>query len=288
MLEEGIPIKQMFYMRPISIPAYIKQKFYLQEPPETTCLNIKNAYQQLQKAPIEVSIVIPAYNEENNILRTLSSLASNITNRSIEIIVVNNNSKDRTKELVEACGIPCVLETVQKISAARNAGLDAAKGKYILTADADSIYPEQWIELMLAPMASNEIALVYGSFSFIPTEGTPRLVYFCYEYLADFTRWLNKTFKEEAVNVYGFNCGFRKEQAIAVDGHHFPPGASEDGWLAVKLRDKGFGKLNPITNPKALVWTTDRRIQSDGGLFKAIIKRMRRLLGLSIVTRTDV
>jgi glycosyltransferase involved in cell wall biosynthesis len=275
-------------MRPIAIPAYIKDKFYLQENPEITCANIKASYQKLQKGPIEISIVIPAYNEENNILRTLSSLANNITNRSIEIVVANNNSKDRTKELVEACGIPCILETVQRISAARNAGLHAAQGKYILTADADSIYPQFWIELMLAPLESDAIALVYGSFSFIPIAGTSRWVYFFYEYFADFTRWFNKTFKEEAVNVYGFNCGFRKSQAIDVDGHQFPPGASEDGWLAVKLRDKGYGKLCNISNSMALVWTTDRRIQSDGGLWKAIIKRIRRLLGLSIDGRTDV
>ena len=275
-------------MRPIAIPPYIQQKYHLKDAPEIACSNIKSAYQLLQKGAIDVSIVIPAYNEELNILRTLNSLSNNITSYSVEIIVVNNNSKDRTKELVEACGIPCILETVQRISAARNAGLHAAKGKYILTADADSIYPQYWIELMLNPLVSNDIALVYGSFSFIPTGNTSRFVYFCYEYLADFTRWLNKTFKEEAVNVYGFNCGFRKRQAIEVDGHQFPPGASEDGWLAVKLRNKGFGKFFNISNPNALVWTTDRRIQSDGGLFKAVIKRLRRLLGLSTASRTDV
>ena len=170
-------------MRPIAIPPYISSKYYLTDSPEKTCDDIKLAYQQLQKGPIQVSVVIPAYNEENNILRTLSSLASNQSKWSVEIIVVNNNSKDRTKELVEAAGVTCILETVQRISAARNAGLSAANGKYILTADADTIYPENWIDLMIAPMeAQSGIAICYGRFAHIPTANTPRLVYFFYEY----------------------------------------------------------------------------------------------------------
>lgn len=276
-------------MRPISIPSYIKHQFYLQEPPEKTCADIKLSYSKLQKGNPEVSVVIPAYNEEANILKALSSLSNNQTTFSVEILVVNNNSKDNTAALVEAAGIGCILETEQGITAARNAGLHAAKGKYILNADADTIYPQDWIEQMAKPLAENRaVAAVYGGFSFIPTAGTPRFVYFCYEYMADFMRWINKTFREEAMNVYGFNSGFRKEQGLSVDGFHHPPGTNEDGWLALKLREKGYGKLYAVTNKKALVWTADRRIQMDGGLWKGSIKRLRRMLGLSTAARTDL
>ena len=41
-----------------------------------------------------------------------------------------------------------------------------------------------------------------------------RLIYFFYEYVADFMRWVNKKFREEAVNVYGFNSGFKREAGI--------------------------------------------------------------------------
>jgi len=122
-------------------------------------------------------------------------LANNKTQWSVEIIVVNNNSKDRTKELVEASGVTCILETVQKISAARNAGLKAANGTYILTADADTLYPEEWIELMVAPLAnSNGIAITFGRFAHIPTTGTSRIIYFIYEFFADLSRLFNKLF----------------------------------------------------------------------------------------------
>lgn len=276
-------------MRPIAIPNYISTNYYLTEDPEKTCNTIKAAYQQLQKGPIQASIVIPAYNEENNILRTLSSLAKNQSKWSVEIIVVNNNSKDKTKELVEASGVTCILETVQRISAARSAGLNAANGKYILSADADTIYPENWIDLMIAPLeAKKDIAICYGRFAHIPTANTGRIIYFFYEYIVDLNRWINKIFREEAVNVYGFNACFRKADGLAVDGYTFPIGAAEDGWLALKLREKGFGKLFQVTNPLAMVWTTDRRMQKDGGLFIGIIKRLKKMLGFSQELRTDV
>jgi glycosyltransferase involved in cell wall biosynthesis len=276
-------------MRHIAIPAFIKEKFYLAEPAEKICSDIRSVYPLLQKGNPEVSVVIPAYNEEANILKTLSALANNRCKYNVEILVVNNNSKDSTESLVKEAGIRCILETVQGITAARNAGLYAANGKYILNADADTIYPMYWIEEMVNPLAENaDIASVYGKFSFIPTAGTGRWVYFCYEYLADLMRWFNKIFKDEAVNVYGFNSGFKKEQALAVEGFNHPPGTNEDGWLALKLREKKFGKLYQVTTTKALVWTADRRIQMDGGLWQGSIKRIKRMLGMTIEERTDL
>jgi glycosyltransferase involved in cell wall biosynthesis len=276
-------------MRPISIPKYIKKHAQLNEPIEKLCWDINNAYQILQKNTIQISIVIPAFNEEATILQTLSSLCHNETNWGVEIIVVNNNSKDNTASFANAAGVRCILEKVQGITAARNAGLTAAKGNYVLNADADTIYPINWIESMIKPLhENNHIAIVYGTFGLIPTENTPRFVYFCYEYVADLMRWFNTIFKEEAMNVYGFNSGFRKNQGDAVNGFEHPVGTNEDGWLAMKLCAKGFGKLYLVKDKKAQVWTTDRRIQQDGGLLKGILKRFYRLIGVKTENRTDL
>ena len=162
-------------MRPIGIPAYIRQ---LMDPVNTDAMRtvfIMEHYQKLLKGKPEVSVVIPAYNEEKDILRTLHSLSANVTGRSVEIVVVNNNSKDNTEALVRAAGVTCVNETIQGITAARNAGLAAATGKYVLNADADTLYPKDWIEQMVAPLANNEgVSITYGRFSFIPTGVTSR------------------------------------------------------------------------------------------------------------------
>ena len=266
-------------MRSIGIPPYIRQLMNAANTNDSRTAFIQQRYKELLKGIPEVSVVIPAYNEEKDILRTLHSIAGNNTTRSVEIIVVNNNSKDNTEALVKAAGVTCVNETIQGITAARNAGLAAATGKYVLNADADTLYPKDWIEQMVAPLANNEgVAITYGRFSFIPTGVTSRFTYFFYEYTADMIRRMNRAFREEAVNVYGFNSCYRREQGLQVEGYNHPQGANEDGWLALKLREKGFGKLHYVTNIKALVWTTDRRIHLDGGLVKGLIKRVKRVV----------
>ena len=276
-------------MRPISVTAYAKDCWNALEKPNLVSL-IQSAYKNLRKTgEPEISIVIPAYNEEKNILQTLYSLCNNVTERAVEIIVVNNNSKDKTEALVLSTGATCILETKQGITAARNAGLAVAKGKYVLNADADSIYPKDWVAEMTKPFYSDpEVAMVYGCFSFIPVGNTGRATYFFYEYAADFMRFINRHFKDEAVNVYGFNSGFRREDGLAVEGFNHPVGANEDGWLALKLRDKGYGKLYGVTSTMALVWTSDRRIQSDGGLYKAIATRIKRVIFKQGTNRTDL
>lgn len=222
-----------------------------------------------------ISIVIPAYNEEENILKTLYSLSLTTTKHKIEVIVVNNNSVDDTEKLALACNVTCITEKKQGITNARNGGLARANGTYIINADADTIYPRTWIDDMIRPLLEDDgICLTYGKFSFVPTAATPRSVYFFYEYASDLNRKICQLFKEEALNVYGFNSACRRLQCLDVDGFNHPPQTNEDGWLAIKLRNKGYGKLHWVTHNRSIVWTTDRRIQLDGGFFKATIDRL--------------
>lgn len=263
-------------MRHINIPVCIAKhdqpKDLLKSRIESICQQI----QQLHSDTPEVSVVIPAYNEAENILKTLSSLAASNTKKKVEIIVVNNNSSDETEELIRITGATCVVELQQGIVHARNAGLKQARGIYVLNADADTIYPPDWIDSMVNPLYQDEVALVYGAFSFLPTTGVPRSIFFMYEYLSDFSRWINKRFKEEAVNVYGFNSGFRRNEGLQVDSFNHPPGANEDGWLGLKLKKKFNKTLHQVNEPKAYVWTTDRRIQIDGGLLVGTLKRFKK------------
>lgn len=267
-------------MRNISIPKYIKGYLGGDFHSEKARSSVKEAYHKnLLKGLPDVSVVIPAYNEEDSIVQTLASICNNITSLSVEVIVVNNNSKDNTENLTKACGVTCITETMQGVTAARNAGLAHAKSKYILNADADSVYPQHWIQELVTPLIKNDgIAITYGRFSFIPIGKTNRFTYFFYEHTVDIIRAYNKYFRTEAINVGGCSSGFRREQCLQVDGFNHPPGSNEDGYLALKLNEKGFGKIYKVASRRSTVWTTDRRIQIDGGLFKGIIKRIKRLL----------
>lgn len=265
-------------MRPVTIPADIQK--YWKDDFDHALMTTQTAesYKRLLKGKPDVSIVIPAYNEEKTIVRTLHSICRNITTFSVEVIVVNNNSKDNTGKLVEACGVTCLFEPKQGIVHARNCGLAHANGRYIINADADTIYPEHWVQKLIEPLEKNsKAAVTYGRYSFLPEKDTKRFTYFIYESVADVSRKLNRYFKDEAVNVYGCCSAFRKEHALQVEGYNHPPGATEDGYLALKIRNKGLGKLHFVKD--ALVWTTDRRIHIDGGMWVGAIKRLKRIVG---------
>jgi cellulose synthase/poly-beta-1,6-N-acetylglucosamine synthase-like glycosyltransferase len=265
-------------MRPLLIPDYIVAMWNIKGNSKAQFDEIKSAYSNLSEGIPQVTIIIPAYNEEDTIVKTLASLCYNVTRYTVEIIVVNNNSRDRTEEFVKACGVTCITESKQGIVHARNSGLKHAKGEYIINADADTIYPETYIDSIVNPLVrNNKIAITYGGFSLIPIGGTSRLTYFIYEHLADTGRFVNKVLKPDAYSVYGFNSAFRKNQGREVNGFDFPPGASEDAFLAVKLRNKGFGSVYLVSSESARAWTTDRRILIDGGLYKGTLKRLKRI-----------
>jgi glycosyltransferase involved in cell wall biosynthesis len=223
--------------------------------------------------PADVSVVIPAFNEEKTILQTLVSLSESKSKFRVEIVVVDNNCTDRTAELVTSAGAICVKEVVQGYMHARNKGLFSATGRFILNADADTIYPPDWIDSMILPMeSSGDIALVYGLYSFLPSGNRPRLIYYFYELVSDWARSRAKRVKDEAAFVMGANSAFRREFALTVDGYKHPPGANEDGFLALKLRK--YGKL--FFNRASIVWTSDRSLISEGNLFVTTSIRIKK------------
>jgi glycosyltransferase involved in cell wall biosynthesis len=103
---------------------------------------------------MKLSIIIPAYNEEKLLPGCLKSVfAAREANKSSdcmsEVIVVDNNSTDRTAELARAAGATVVFEPVNQISRARNAGARAAQGDWLLFVDADSqLHPTTLAELL--------------------------------------------------------------------------------------------------------------------------------------------
>lgn len=261
-------------MRPVSIPGYVTQILGYTEQQQVA--EAHKAYSSADHSHPLVSVVIPAYNEEEHILRPLLSISRNVSKFSFEIIVVNNNSTDRTEELIRATGITCINESKKGVTAARTAGLMAAKGKYIINADGDSIYPPCWIDELITPLEEGDnICVAYGRFAFLPDPKTGRFSYFIYENIADLLRLYKRKAKDEAMNVYGCSSAFRKEECLQVDGYEHPPGTGEDGYLALKLRNKGFGKLHYVHTMRALVWTIDRHLQQDGGLWKALFMRIK-------------
>jgi len=88
--------------------------------------------QRLKQFDVEnplVSIVIPAWNEEENITKTIASLAYNDFDFPCELFVVNNNSTDNTQAVLDNIGVRSLMELNQGIAPARRRGLLDARGK---------------------------------------------------------------------------------------------------------------------------------------------------------------
>jgi len=118
----------------------------------------------------DYSIVVPAYNEEALLPRTLASLAEAMaaTNATGEIVVCDNNSTDLTAERARAAGARVVFEPVNQISRARNAGARAARGRFLVFVDADTIVAPELLEAALDLLQS---ARVCGGGSTVRLEG---------------------------------------------------------------------------------------------------------------------
>lgn len=103
-----------------------------------------------------ISIVIPAYNEAENLPATLDGLGKALAGLTdpAEIIVVDNNSSDATAEVAERLGARVVFEPVNQIARARNAGARAACGDHLIFLDADTLLPPALLTAALAELAS--------------------------------------------------------------------------------------------------------------------------------------
>lgn len=270
-------------METFIVPEWVRRHNFSYDPADpgdARVERIRNGLAKFQVKDPEISIVIPAYNEEQDILNTLSSLSEIETSYRTELIIANNNSKDRTQELLDKCGVKTVFVADQGISYARQGGLEQAKGKFIVNADSDSIYPKKWVDEMVKPLQLLGVSCSYGTYSFIPSNGSSRMALGMYEIIAkSFFKFKKKN--RECVNVMGFTFAFKREDGMKVGGfdHNLQrhiTGRSEDGWMALQLQQ--CGKLYQVTSPEAKVWTSDRRLMMDGSLSKAFTKRAKKEL----------
>lgn len=283
-------------MNEFSLPSWVKQ--ILKKPlllNEWSDSEIEELKKKLSKFHVEnpiASIVIPAWNEEEGILHTLISLADTNTEYPTELIVVDNNSSDGTNALLKRLGINTLFEIKQGVGHARIQGLHTAKGKYLLSADSDTLYPPGWITAMtnaLIEGEKNNIYCIHGTYSFLPSNGTPRWQYAMYEFLSGFVIRKNEK-TQPYLNVLGYNSAFIRQKGVEVNGYDIPIQrtfrgiarntggyAAVDGMMAYRLLEAG-GKIDVVSENDAKVWTNDRRIQIDGGIRKALLFRIKKHL----------
>lgn len=121
----------------------------------------------MSKLP-SVAIIIPAYNEEETIVRCLESCIAQ-TSKADEIIIVNNNSVDTTVALVKQFqkdhpdqNIVLFNEKEQGITPTRNRGFKEAKSEILGRIDSDSTISTNWVETVRKTFSNKEVAASTG------------------------------------------------------------------------------------------------------------------------------
>jgi glycosyltransferase involved in cell wall biosynthesis len=208
---------------------------------------IKEKLRALQSEAPLISIVVIAYNEERRLASCLWSLSELQTKYPIEIIGVNNNSKDRTEEVYQRLGLPYFNESKQSPGFARQCGLENARGQYHFCIDADTFYPSRYVDLMMSKLTQPNVSCVSSFWSFFPDAQHSAFGLFLFELVRDAFLFVQH-FKRPELCVRGMVFAFKTDLArkvkIRTDIRR-----GEDGSLALSL--KPYGKIAFLYNRHA-------------------------------------
>ena len=222
-----------------------------------------------------ISFIIPAYNEQANIGRTLQALhqAVQSLDTAHEILVVDDASTDRTASLAAAGGARVLTVRKRHIAATRNVGARAATGEYLFFIDADT-----WVNapLLCAAVRTLQQGAVGGGSRFRFDRPLP---------------WYGKIAERVVPPLYslaGLASGsflFCTRSAFeAVGGFDERRYASEEVWLSLALRKQGrfvILREHVITSGRKLrVYSLRETFQLFGYLLRTGPRALRRRQGL--------
>jgi len=208
----------------------------------------------LEQPPF-VSIIIPAYNEEEYIKQTLIHARNQKYSGCFEVILSDCRSNDLTQKIGEQFADAVVTCPKRNTGAARNSGAKKAKGEFLLFVDADTWLPPHYLEKIYQYLRThpNVVAL---STAFEFTQKRPILL--LVELYTNLRFWFADRFKHKAP-VLGYNFFIRKDAFFKNGG--FKECFFEDFYF--------YKKLNSTNQPtkyllKPKVTISARRLQKYG------------------------
>lgn len=207
-----------------------------------------------------VSIVIPAFNEQEHIAACIDAISRQIVMPE-EVIVVDNNCSDKTVEIAKRYNfVTIVKEAKQGVVHARNCGFDAANSAVIARIDSDALVPENWVE-HLKDFYSNTNNYIYGwsGAGYFYNLRLPKIASFGYRLLAfQFNRLLTGHYTLWGSNMAITSDQWRQvKQSLCEDED-----IHEDLDLAIHLTRYGY---KVFYDPKIKTRAYLRRVQSERG-----------------------
>ena len=180
-----------------------------------------------------VSIVVPTYNAEATIGPLLESLIR-LDYPSYEVIIANDGSRDRTREIVERYPVQLRNGPNRGASAARDMGLRAAKGDIVAYVDSDVTVTPDWLRRIVAPFSDPTVGATTG-----------RTVFLRNEKATSWMRSLDIERRNAARRTYtrlanGPNSAFRRSLLLEVGG--FDPSwyHAEDTEVSYRVWQRGY------------------------------------------------
>jgi cellulose synthase/poly-beta-1,6-N-acetylglucosamine synthase-like glycosyltransferase/peptidoglycan/xylan/chitin deacetylase (PgdA/CDA1 family) len=199
-----------------------------------------------------VSVIVPAYNETENIEATLRSILAN--DHPLEILVVDDGSGDGTAELVESLALPAVRVIRQPNSGkpiALNTGVARAQHDLVIMMDGDTVFQPDTVARLVAPFADPRIGAVAGNVKVANRAALiPRLQHI--EYVVGFgiDRRVQDTLGA-ITTIPGAAGAFRRQAVLDVGGLSLDT-LAEDTDLTIALGREGW---RVVYEERAIAWT---------------------------------
>lgn len=209
-----------------------------------------------------ISVVIPAYNEEKYLPRTLESL-KHLTRQPDEVVVIDGGSTDKTVEAGKKYGARVVSVLHRGIGFARQKGVEAATSDIIAFTDADTLVPPDWLTKIEESLNQPGVAAVYSGFH-VPDGWWPYRFFVNYLQPVStfFFHWIGLPMAP------GQNTSFWKAKALTAGGYPTEFKIAEDLEMARRIRK--VGKL--VYRWDNFVTSSGRRGSEGFPLFVRIFK----------------
>jgi peptidoglycan/xylan/chitin deacetylase (PgdA/CDA1 family) len=204
---------------------------------------------------VKISVVIPAFNEEKLLPRCLESLRNQDYEGVYEIIVVDNGSIDSTADIARKFGANVVSCSEKKsVFYARQIGADAACGDIIAQADADTVYPRDWLQLIANQFASHpEAVAVSGRFIYRDPPWWAKFEYF----LRHGVNRLTTALFGRPLVASGATFAFRRRAFLSVNGYRGLSYSPDQYGISGRLSKMG----RVLYDKKLCVSTSSRSVQ---------------------------
>jgi glycosyltransferase involved in cell wall biosynthesis len=199
---------------------------------------------------MDISVIVPVFNGRSKIHACISALKQQDTDKSYEIIVVDDGSTDQALEHVGGDKVKIFKQRNQGPAAARNLGVEKARGRIVLFTDADCEPVEDWIVQMVEPFEDECISGVKGLYLTRQEKIVPRFVQL--EYESKYER-MKRDHYIDFIDTY--SAGFIKQDFLSAGRFdtRFPTASVEDQEFSFRMWEKG---CRMVFNPKAKVYHT--------------------------------